>query len=327
MAGAAAAVIMIGGLGACGDDDDDPAAATSTTAAPDDDQAGGTRNALKIVGNEYSFEAPASITGGLVDIEFDNKGSLVHEAFILGVGDTPQAEALAEFEKVVTSEEGVPIPDFLVAGGGATETAAGETTETTILLPAGKYLIVCALTDEDSREDEDGPSEEGGAAAGGEQAEEAQESPPHFNRGMVVPLTVTGGDPAATLPEADVQVTARDYSFDIEGLEAGDETVSFLNAGPAQIHHAVVFEFAKGVTPEQAEAAIKAFGGEGPPPPGTPEPTNDFGGTVFDPGRGGTFEGEFQSGRTYAFVCFINDRAGGPPHAFANDMFKAVAVP
>jgi len=214
MAGAAAAVIMIGGLGACGDDDDDPAAATSTTAARDDDQAGGTRNALKIVGNEYRFEAPASITGGLVDIEFDNEGSLVHEAFILGVGDTPQAEALAEFDKVVTSEEGVTIPDFLVAGGGSHRDGGRG----------------------DDRDDD---------PASGREV-------PHRVR-----------------PDRRGQPGGRGRS--LRGGRRGGRRGA---------------------------------------------------------GRGGAgVAAPLQSGRTYAFVCFINDRAGGPPHAFANDMFKAVAVP
>lgn len=305
------AVVMVGGLGACGDDDDDAT--------------GGEASALRIVANEYGFEAPETVTGGVVDIEFENKGSLVHEAFILGIGDKPQAEALAAFKTVVTSEEGVPIPDFITAGGGATETDAGETSKTSVLLPAGDYLIVCTLTDADSQEDEGG-GEEGEGAEGGDEPE----LPVHFELGMVVPLTVTGGDAGATLPEADAQVTAKEYGFDVQGLEAGDETIAFTNAGPDQIHHVVVLEFAEGVDAAGAEAAFKAFGeaesSGTPPPEGTPEPEDAGGSSVFDPGRGGTFTGEFKSGRTYLFACFINDRAGGPPHAFAHNMVKAVAV-
>lgn len=329
-AGAMAALVAVGGLAACGDDDDDDAGGgTSTTSAPTDD--GG--NALRIVGDEYSFQAPATLAGGVVDIEFVNEGDLVHEAFILGTGGRSQPEVLAAFKTVVTSEEGAPIPEFITAGGGAIETEAGETTETTITLAAGNYLIVCALTDEDSEDDEGG--DEGadveGEEGGGQQAEEAAEppSPTHFELGMVVPLAVTPGD-ADTLPEADAEVTAREYTFDVEGLEAGDETINFVNDGPDQIHHAVVLEFPEGVDEAGAEAAFRSFGaaeGGGPPPEGTPEPTNEFGSSVFDPGRGGTFTGQFQAGRTYVFACFINDRAGGPPHAFANDMFKAVTVP
>lgn len=326
-AAALGAALLTGGLGACGDDDDeDTPGATNTTVA-----AGGEATALRIVANEYSFQAPATVAGGVVDIEFKNEGKLVHEAFLLDVGDTPQAEVLAEFKKIVTSEEGVPIPDFINAAGGAVETEPGETTETSVTLSAGNYLVVCTLTDADSEDDEEGEGDEAEGEEGGGAAEaEEPVLPVHFEIGMVVPLTVTGGAAAATLPEADAQVTARDYAFDVQGLEAGDETVNFTNAGPGQIHHAVVFEFEEGIDAAAAEAAFKAFGQAEatgtPPPEGTPEPEDAGGSSVFNPGRSGTFTGEFKSGRTYLFACFINDRAGGPPHAFAHDMIKAVAV-
>ena len=320
----------MGGLGACGDDDDaadDAPGPTNTTAA-----AGGDSTALQIVGNEYSFQAPATVAGGVVDIEFKNEGKLVHEAFLLDIGDTPQAQVLTEFKKVISSEEGVPIPDFIKPAGGAIETDAGETSKTSVTLSAGNYLIVCTLADSDSEEESEegkGEGEAEGAPAAGDEPAEAEEpaEPAHFEIGMVLPLTVTGGGAGAALPEGDAQVTATDYAFDVQGLEAGDETINFTNASTAQIHHAIVFEFEEGVTPAQGEAAIKAFGAEGGPPPGTPEPTSDeVGSSVFDAGRGGTFEGEFKAGRTYVFACFINDRAGGPPHAFGNNMVKAVAV-
>lgn len=245
------------------------------------------------------------------------------------IGDTPQAEALAQFTTVVSSEEGAPIPDFIEANGGSDATDAGSSSTNTINVRPGNYLIVCTLDDSASEEDDEGG--EGDAPPEGGAPAEAEEPklPVHMNIGMVSPLSVTGAGGTA-LPEGDATVTAKDYTFDLSGIEAGKKTVVFNNSGPDQIHHAVVFEFDEGVTPDAAVGAFKAFGEAeatgGPPPEGTPEPADAGESSVFSPGRSGTFEVEFKSGRTYLFACFINDRKGGPPHAFANNMLQAVAV-
>jgi hypothetical protein len=64
-----------------------------------------------------------------------------------------------------------------------------------------------------------------------------------------------------------------------------------------------------------------------PPPEGTPEPEDFAGSQVFSPGGGGTFPAEFTAGRTYTAVCFIQDQAGGPPHAVGHDMVKHFTLP
>ncbi len=47
---------------------------------------------------------------------------------------------------------------------------------------------------------------------------------------------------------------------------------------------------------------------------------------MYSGGLAGTFEANFVSGRTYAVVCFIADRAGGPPHVIAHDMKQVFTV-
>jgi hypothetical protein len=42
---------------------------------------------------------------------------------------------------------------------------------------------------------------------------------------------------------------------------------------------------------------------------------------------GQTFTTTFKAGRTYLAACFIQDKAGGPPHAIAHHMYKAFKVP
>ena len=146
---------------------------------------------------------------------------------------------------------------------------------------------------------------------------------------MVAPVTVTG-DTGRALPDGGPAVTAKDYSFETSGLVAGRNTVLFRNSGPDQLHHAVVLEFPAGVDEDAAVQALRAFAeaqGDGrAPPPGTPQPTPIGDIQFFDPGLGGTFDATLRTGRTYVVACFISDRAGGPPHAFAHDMVKTLTI-
>ncbi len=77
---------------------------------------------------------------------------------------------------------------------------------------------------------------------------------------------------------------------------------------------AAVMEFPEGIDEAAAQKAVEAFGGEGPPPAGTPEPAEAGFSGIFDPGGATYFDLDVKAGRVYAFLCFIQDRAGGPPH-------------
>ena len=294
----------------CGDDEDDGGAATTTTEAPATTQGPGEATALAVETsgtNEKLFTAPAEISGGVVNMTFKNNGKLTHEASLLEVGDRSEDEVLRALKTVVTSEEGVPIPASVVPAGGLNEIKAGQSAASTVLLPAGRYLVICTLTDADSQEPEEGPEE--GAQP---------QLPLHFEQGMRKSLTVTGGG-GATLPERDGTIVGREYGFDVPAnLTAGRRELVFRNEGPKEIHVAALSEFPAGVDEAAArrafEALIAAFAENKPPPEGTPEPEDVASSSIFDVNRGGTFTAELRSGRTYAVVCFVTDRAGGPPH-------------
>jgi hypothetical protein len=132
---------------------------------------------------------------------------------------------------------------------------------------------------------------------------------------MIQKVTVTG--PATVTPpsDADLTITSKEYSFDIKGLTPGKKSALYVNDPSAkEIHMVVAMEFPEGVDEAAAKKAVEAFGGDGPPPPGTPEPQQAGFGGVFQPGGAGEFEMDVKAGRVYAFLCFIQDRAGGPPH-------------
>jgi len=314
---------------ACGDDDDDDAATTTaadgTTTVQEATTTGGEGEpeAVTIVANDYAFsDAPSELAAGVVELTFENAGQVEHELALIEIGDTPIDEVGTALAPVL---EGGPFPDFLENVSIPAVADSGATVETTALLAAGDYALICTLTGVAPAEGATTTMPAEGAGGEGE----GEEGPPHYELGMVQPLTVTAGDGSTTLPEADSTITASDYAFDVD-VSAGDQTVAFVNEGPDQVHHAVFFPFAEGIDEAAAGTALTAFLSseeEGPPPPEfdfEAQTFDDFG--VFSAGLGATYEASFESGRTYAVVCFIQDRSGGPPHAIAHDMTEVFTV-
>ncbi|MBW3548891.1 MAG: hypothetical protein KY452_12275 [Actinobacteria bacterium] len=141
---------------------------------------------------------------------------------------------------------------------------------------------------------------------------------------------MTESDDEGELPETDGTITAVDYDFEVD-VQAGD-SFTFRNDSSNQFHHAVVFNFGS-IDPATVEENLPAFlegGEEQPPPPAFEdldfEKLESGHAGVFGPGGAGTAIGTFQSGNTYAAICFIQDRTGGPPHAFAYDMYEVFQV-
>jgi hypothetical protein len=155
---------------------------------------------------------------------------------------------------------------------------------------------------------------------------------PHYELGMLEPVSVEGGADitGADLPDEDGRIEMFDYGFELPELEAGSHTFALENTSDAEFHHAIVMGFPEGTDEEEAREAFDALVAAdeegGPPPEDTPEPEMVAGSPIFGPEVGGLFDVELESGRTYAFVCFIHDRAGGPPHAFAHDMVEFASV-
>ena len=104
------------------------------------------------------------------------------------VGDHTADEAL---KAVMGDEEGAPIPEWIEDGGGVPITKPGQTGEAFQDLAAGKYVVFDA---------------EGG--------EEGQKP-------AAAEFTVAGEASGAKLPAAEATITAKDYSFETDGLKAG----------------------------------------------------------------------------------------------------------
>jgi plastocyanin len=291
-----AAAVLLLAAGGCGDDDDD--------AGGD----GGGATTLDVTAVDFAFEGlPEEITGGAVTVNLTNDGEADHEIAFVEIGDTDIDQFFEDFGPVIN--EGAAFPDYVEALVGANEAAAGESGTFTYTLPDGTYAVFCALT---------GTAED--------PTDDAGEGTPHFVQGMQQVVTVTAGD--GDLPDADGSITASDYTFDVD-LSAGDTTINFVNDGPND-HFAGFDVFPDGTTVEEAEEAFGTFialeDGQAPPDD-LPEP-EEFGFSgIASEGQSIQFQvpGGLEPG-TYIFYCFMSDRAGGPPHAIGNQMFKAFVV-
>jgi hypothetical protein len=265
----------------------------------DDDSGGSEPNKVAISvkdagGGKFTMTAPKTVEAGLAEITLTAPpGQESHDAQIVRVeGDHTSAEVLKYL-----SQEGAPTPPWLFAAGGAGSTPGGKTNTVTQVLEPGKYFIV----DTSEPEGEDVPS--------------------YAEQGAISELTVTGEAGDTELPSADATITAKDYSFTTDGLKAGPNRLTFDNTGK-EIHHVVVAPYAKGATFDQVK---KAFSEEGEPT--GPPPVDFFKTTNLAALEGGTKQVadlDLQPGK-YAFVCFISDRAGGPPHV-AKGMINEVTV-
>ncbi len=142
-------------------------------------------------------------------------------------------------------------------------------------------------------------------------------------------LTVGAGDDGADI-SADGTVTATDYHFDID-VAAGEPIVTFNNDSTKQFHHVVVVDFGTNDPALVESKLVELLESEedAPPPEGLDMSQVNFefaGSGVFGPGGSGTFAADFEEGKTYVALCFIQDREGGVPHAIQHNMYEVFQV-
>lgn len=234
------------------------------------------------------FTLPAKVQAGVVAVTVRNTSSLAREAQLIRVEGDHSAAAVAR----IIAAEGGPIPSWLHAAGGVTNIKPNTTAKVTQRLVPGMYYLA----------DTTDPEFKGTPA-------------------KMRSFAVTPGGSQATLPTVTAQITARDYAFEASDLKAGTNAVHFQNTGK-ELHHALMFPMRRGATIADAR---KAFQSErepsGPPPVNFAAAT---GTAALDGGAEQVVELNLKRGR-YAAVCFIQDRAGGPPHV-AKGMVSELTV-
>ena len=314
-----AGLALVAGLGlsGCGDDDKDSAATTTTTAAADSTTttaATGTPagfQQLKVQAHDFGFDGlPDEIKSGSSRIEFENVGAVTHDlAFVQVEEGTTVEQFMKDFAPIF---EGGPMPAYVDAIVGPVAAEPGETATSEFTIEPGTYIAICGQTGDPAK-----PKNPDGSAGDGEV---------HMMRGMVQLVTVTEDGSDEPLSEPDGTMTAKDYDFDVD-ISGGDEVIRFVNEGPKEIHFAEIQVFPAGTTEEQAQKAIDTLfslpDGQAPPA-GTPLPESvGFSGILSaGPEINFTMPKPFEKGRVYVAMCFISDRAGGPPHAIGHHMVK-----
>ncbi len=185
----------------------------------------------------------------------------------------------------IIQAEGGPIPAWIHGAGGLGTIAPGKTGTSTDLLEPGKHYVF--------------DTEGGGVAT----------------------VEVSGEAGSAKLPTTPATIKAKEYSFEPSGLKAGKNRLTFENIGK-ELHHVVAAPLRKGATLADVKKFVATEGEPSGPPP--LEFEQGVGTAVLDGGAKQVTELELQKGK-YAFLCFIQDRTGGPPHV-AKGMVQEVEI-
>jgi hypothetical protein len=283
---AALALAAATALTACGDDDDGDGGASSTPA----------KLAIELIDEgkgKFGLRAPLSIEAGLVEVSLRvPAGAATHDAQLIKVDGDRSAEDVV----AALPGPGKPIPQWLSLAGGVGQTDGGAVGRSVQNLQPGRYVIL----------DTDEPQ--------GDNVKSYAES------GAVATLEVNGEPSAAQLPRGDATLTTREYAFATSGLEAGSNRVTFRNAGK-EPHHVLAFPYNRGATLDQVRAFFTEEGESSGPPP------VDFEGATrtaaLEAGEVQIAELDLRRGK-YALICFVTDRAGGPPHVAKGMVAEAV---
>jgi hypothetical protein len=242
----------------------------------------------------YAFSGlPSTLKGGVVKIVLTNVGKEPHDLQLIRYDGT---HTPAEVAKVINGE-GLPIPAWMHANGGVGTVGPGGVGSATMNLGAGKYIVLCT-----------------------EQNETTKKS--HAMGGMTGTFTVTGAKAQGWPSGGTVTITASEYGFATNGLKVGKNVVEFKDTGK-EIHHFQLFPILPGKTLADVKTSLTAQGPPTGPPPfdtmhiqGSPATEKSEGSVLM--------ELTFAKG-SYAMLCFVNDRAGGPPH-FMKGMIIEVVI-
>src|SRR4029453_1593615 len=124
----------------------------------------------------------------------------------------------------------------------------------------------------------------------------------------------------AGLPTAAAKIEAYEYGFRVSGLTTGKNTIEFSNTG-REAHHVIAVPYTPGATLAKVRKAFMSQGGA--------EAPLDFQNTSYTARiAGGTkqiTELALDKPGTYALLCFVSDRKGGPPHV-AQGMIAEITV-
>jgi hypothetical protein len=224
-------------------------------------------------------EAPA----GRVRIVLRNEGRILHDAQLFRVAPGHPVSDLAK--AAVEVPDSYPRPRWVRVAGGVAATRPGTAAAVVQVLEPGTYVFA------DTQERDEGPQ--------GPKVSNAR-------KGGTLTLRVTEGGSGA-LPETAARIVATDDGFEVTGLRAGVNRVTFENRGE-EPHQAVLYPMRAGGSPRRVLARV----GVGWSPVAVPASRAT---AVMEAGERQVTSMTLRPGR-YLVVCHAADRAGGSPHFF-----------
>jgi hypothetical protein len=246
---------------------------------------------MNVSAKEYSFTTATSVQAGFVKFNLSNDGKEGHQSLVARINDgvTPQQlqEAQAKGPEAALG--------LVTLKGGVNGIAPGTKQSVTSKVDAGNYLMVCFLP--------------------------APDGQTHAQKGMVLPFTVTAGSAGAE-PAYKSEIEAKDFTFDVPTLKAGEQTIEFKNAGPSP-HEATLYKLADNKTEADAKTFLETVAAQ-KPPSGPPPFTEAGGGPPITPGTSAWPTLKLEPG-TYVLTCFVPDQKTGKAHILLG-MFKSFEV-
>lgn len=282
----------VGLLSACtGSDKADKAAADSAAAAAAlAAAAAATPPVITITAKDFSYDAPDTVTGGMVTIRLVNQGPDLHHVQFIQLRDGKTVADLQDALKAM--KPGSLLPSWVHDVAGPNTPVPGGESSITEQLDPGNYAILCFIPGTDGV--------------------------PHVMKGMIRPMTVIASTtPAAPAPTADITVTLKDYAFEITPeITAGKHVLKIENAAE-QSHEIFIAQLEAGKTVADLTAwVVKQVG----PPPAKP-----LGGTSgMAKGAVVYLPVDLVPGE-YGLYCFLPDSKDGKEHV-AHGMIKQISV-
>ena len=246
-------------------------------------------NVVTVVAHDFAFDLAPSIPAGLTTFRLLNKGKQEHHFSLMRLD---KGKTVADgFAALIKAGQGVR-PAWMHPVGGPNAISPGGESRATVVLQPGNYMAYCEVPGPDPA--------------------------PHFAKGMVKGLVVTGPASTASLPAADVAIKLTDFDFVFSRpLTRGHHVIAVTNTG-TQPHMLVIQRHPTG-------KGNKEFLDWANNPKGQSAPSQGMGGvTEIAPGATVVMEGNFAPGR-YGLICFVPDTKTGKPH-FMLGMQKEITV-
>ena len=282
----AAAVLL---FAACGSSSGSSAKDTSTTT-----KKATTLPKVTIEAADFSFDVPATIPAGYVDVTVNNTGKEGHQVQFVKLGDGVTYDDF----KAAAAKTDISALSTSTFVGGPNGADPGGSASAILKLDPGTYALTCFIPGADGT--------------------------PHAAHGMNATVEVKKtAESVETAPTTKGTITLGDFVFEPPAGFNGNGTYAVENQGN-EVHELALFKIADGKTLDDVKGFILTP--PGTPPPAGPPPFTEVGGTVgLSHGQTAWLDLKLDPG-DYAMFCFFPDpNKDDMPHALEG-MIKGFTV-